>query len=143
MLVELSPDEIQVLARPGLAEESERLGVRVLRAFGGTRVHIPDEHEPYIRKRIADELAGEAIVEKDDLVGGRPYLKADYEAAGKLHVAGKMTVEGVKKRRELSTKRAYRIYRQLRADAVLGVLRPGHGYRWESSELEKDPQGSS
>jgi hypothetical protein len=86
-----------------------------------------------------DEVAG---VGQDDLLGGVPYMKADYEAAGKLHKAGKMTVDGIEKRRELSTKRAYRIYRQFRASAVIFDdvgLRPGPGYRWDPDYLDEDP----
>jgi hypothetical protein len=80
--------------------------------------------------------------EGDDLLGGLAYMKADYEAAGKLHKAGKMTVDGIKTRRELSTKRAYRIYRQYVANAVLYDdvgLHPGPGYRWDPAGLDHDP----
>lgn len=53
-----------------------------------------------------------------------------------------MTVTGVEKR-GLSTKRAYRIYRQFQAGAVVYDtnvgLRPGPGYRWDPAELDNDP----
>jgi hypothetical protein len=61
-------------------------------------------------------------------VGGHAYSKADYETAGKLHAKGKMTVEGIEKRSELSTRRAYRIYKQFQEGAVVYDhigLRPG------------------
>jgi hypothetical protein len=78
----------------------------------------------------------------DDLVGGLPYLKADYEAAGKLHAARKMTVEGIRTRRGFSQKRAHRIYRQFDKGAVLydeHGLRPAAGYRWDPAGREMDP----
>jgi hypothetical protein len=77
----------------------------------------------------------------DELLGGHPYAKADYIAAGKLHKAGKMTVTGIE-RRGLKRKRAYRIYRQFRGGAVLydeTGLRPGPGYGWDQAALDNDP----
>jgi len=81
---------------------------------------------------------------EDDLVGGLPYRKADYEAAGKLYRARKMTVEGIETRTSLSTRRAYRIYRQYEAAAVIygdGGLRPGVGYRWDPAFRDDDAPG--
>jgi hypothetical protein len=47
--------------------------------------------------------------EGDEVLGGLPYSRAHYDAAGKLYARGKMTVAGIKKRTGLSTKRAHRI----------------------------------
>jgi hypothetical protein len=127
-----------------LGDELQRLGVRDLSTFGGADVYVPPEHVSYVGERIAAEFGDEPSTEKDDLVGGRPYSRADYEAAGKLHKARKMTVRGIEKRTGLKRLRAYRIYRQLRDEAVLyddAGLRPGPDYRWDPDERETDPPG--
>jgi hypothetical protein len=97
------------------------------------------------RRHVEARQTGQAARGTDDLVGGRPYLKADYVAAGKLHAAGKMTVEGIMRRRDgLSTRRAHRIYKQLKREAVVyddGVPLPGAGYRWDPDKRDDDPPG--
>jgi hypothetical protein len=55
-----------------------------------------------------------------------------------------MTVEGIKSRRELSTRRAHRIHKQFRTGAVVyddAGLHPGPGYRWDPAYREDDPPG--
>jgi hypothetical protein len=142
---ELDPVRVlRALARPGVGAELHALGVRDLSTFGGADVYIPSEHESWVRQLVDEVLGDDRPTVRDDLVGGRPYRKADYVAAAKLHVAGKMTVTGVEQRAGLSTKRAYRIYRQLRHGAVVYDavgLRPGPGYRWDPDELDSDPPG--
>jgi hypothetical protein len=160
-----SLDEIAIAAmeKPRYACEFARLGawvqtyeehMKVVEMPGVVVSPEPPEEFPRVIVRSAREQAfvtlvvaamledGELAPTKDDLVGGRPYLKADYEAAGKLHASKKMTVEGIERRRELSTRRAWRIYRQFHAGAVVwdGVgLHPGRGYRWDPRELDNDP----
>jgi hypothetical protein len=148
----LSPERvIRALARPGLGDELHALGVRDLSTFGGPDVYIPPQRESWVRQLIDQEFANERAAMRqpieappatDDLLGGLPYLKADYEAAGRLHVKNKMTIQGIEKKRELRRKRAYRIYRQFKAGAVVYDdvgLRPGSGYRWDPVELDKEP----
>jgi hypothetical protein len=94
------------------------------------------------RRHASAEQETAAGTAEDDLVGGHPYLKADYETAGKLHHRRKMTVDGIEKRRSLSTRRAYRIYRQFREGVVVydGItVRPGSGFCWDPVELDNDP----
>lgn len=141
---EWSPDEIRAMQHPDLAETLERLGVRILPTAGGrTIVHVPPEHEEYVRQRVASDTGDEQSVTADDFLGGLPYLRDDYETAGKLNAANKMTIKGIQTRRKFSTKRAYRIYRQFRHGAVLyddaGGLRPGPGYQWDPFAFEHDP----
>jgi hypothetical protein len=139
----LSPEwVIRALAYPRLGDELHALGVRDLSTFGGADVYIPPDHGSWVRERIAAEFGLEVTTRRDELVGGVAYAKDDYLVAGKLHKAGKMTVDGIEQRRGLSTRRAYRIYRQLRDGLVVsdGVgLRPGRGYRWDSDKLDQDP----
>jgi hypothetical protein len=140
----LTPERVeQAMARPGVGDELRDLGVRDVSGFPDPEFLWPERNEARIREVVNEALGPDAAQAKaDDLVRGLPYLKADYEAAGKLHKAGKMTVDGIEKRRELSTKRAHRIYRQFVADAVLfddAGLHPGPGYRWDPIELDNDP----
>jgi hypothetical protein len=90
-------------------------------------------------------LEDDTLVENDDLVGGWPYSRAHYDAAGKLHTRGKMTLAGVEKRTGLKRKRAYRLYRQFKHGAVAyddrGGPRPTPGYGWDPFELRKEPRG--
>jgi hypothetical protein len=53
-LLDVTPEQLRLLARPEFAEEFERLGVRVLRTMGGTRVYVPDEHDAYVRGLLDD-----------------------------------------------------------------------------------------
>jgi hypothetical protein len=80
--------------------------------------------------------------EGDDLVRGEPYLRADYEQAGKLHRRGLMTIGAIKKSRALKHKRAFRIYRQFKVGAVFfddAGLHTGPGYRFDPDLLEQSP----
>jgi hypothetical protein len=146
---------IEAMKRPGYADEFARLDAQVVTYRGDEHwpsLDSPDD-EPYVQLRtqnaaafrdlvVAAMLADGGPAEMDDLLGGLPYKKADYEVAGKLHAAGRMTVKGIATRRNLSQKRAYRIYRQLDKRAVLYDevgLRPSPGYRWDPVGLEKDP----
>jgi hypothetical protein len=124
------------------------LGVREMSTFNATGARTfdwPPETEPQIQQ-VLDEMFGpdESAQTDDPLVGGNSYTKADYTAAGQLHAKDKMTIQGIEKRTTLKRKRAYRIYRQFEAGAVLyddAGLHPGPGYRWDPFELENDPPG--
>jgi hypothetical protein len=57
----LSPERvIRALARPGLGDELDALGVRDLSGFGPAEVYIPPEHESWVRELIDEGLAGGA-----------------------------------------------------------------------------------
>jgi hypothetical protein len=145
---------IEAMQRPGYADEFTQTGAEI-HADGAELwpglypgrefplLVVPAKNEAAFQDLVAAVMLTDAAPpETDDLVSGLPYLKADYEAAGKLHKAEKMTVDGIQKRRELSTKRAYRIYRQFVAGAVLyddAGLHPGSGYRWDPRELDNEP----
>lgn len=89
-----------------------------------------------------DEGGDEVDAEVDDLVGGRPYFRSDYDEARKLFVKGKMTNKGIMTRTQLSDRRAYRIYRQFKNGAVVPDaerVRPGPGYCWDPDKLDNDP----
>ncbi len=101
----------------------------------------------------SDQSKGEQDDEHDEkllkiLLGGLPYPKVEYETAGKLYRAEKlgnsrMTVAGIKKRCGLSTSRAFRVYLQYRAGAVVyddAGLHTGPDYRWDPARLDHDPQ---
>jgi len=117
--------------------------------FEPERSWVPSWSEAAFRELVvAAALADHGLpnvgAEKDDLVGGGPYSKVEYEAAGKLHRAGKMTVSGIVIRADLRRKRAYRLYRQFDHGAVIfdeAGLRPGPGYQWEPAARETDPPG--
>ena len=153
----LTLDEIAIEAaqRSEYADEFDRLDVRPYTGSEGFRMvflcsprripkmAVPVENAADFRDLVVVMLAGGSVsAEMDDLIGGNPYLKADYEEAGKLHHKNKMTIQGIEARRELKRKRAYRIYRQFKEGAVLYDevgLRPGPGYRWDLIELDNDP----
>ena len=105
-------------------------------------LEVPDALRTVMLQADATAAEADDLVGGKPLVGGEPYFLADYEAAGKLHARRKMTVAGVEKR-GLSKSRAYRIYRQYVAGAVVydkttGV-RPGPGYQWDQSVRDDDP----
>lgn len=57
----LSPERvIRALARPGLGDELEALGVRNMSTFGGADVYIPSEHESYVRDLIDQAFPNQA-----------------------------------------------------------------------------------
>jgi hypothetical protein len=133
---------LRALAHPRLGPELYALGVRDISTFGGADVYVPEQHKSWVRRRITEEFGLEVPAEKDELTGGQGFQRTDYLAAGKLHKARKMTVDGIKQRRGLSTRRAHRIYRQLRAGAVISDgegLQPGLGYRWDPALLDAEP----
>jgi hypothetical protein len=133
-------DQLVLLAT--LRRDLEPLGVVYLRTMGGQQVYVPELLEPHVRRRLAESAPEASTMKPDELVSGEPYARADYEAAGKLYAAQKMTVEGIRKRRDLSTKRAHRLHRQFNKGAVVydnGSVRPGRGYRWDPGLLDDDP----
>jgi hypothetical protein len=140
----LDPEQVRrALAHPTIGPQLAALGVRFYETIGGGFVRCPAAQQEVAAELVELAHEREPSVEQDDLVGGRPYLKADYEVAGRLHDKGKMTVEGIKTRRDLSTRRAHRLYRQFQQRAVLYDhqvgLRPGPDYRWDPRGLDSDP----
>jgi hypothetical protein len=141
----LNAAALAAMERPKFAREFELVGARtVIGRDGQPYFYLTwPEAEAHFWNLVVAALSEEPPSERDDLIGGTPYLRADYEAAGKLHAKGKMTVDGIEKRRQLSTRRAYRIYRQFVVGAVLYDdqvgLRPGPGYRWDPAGRENDP----
>jgi len=140
------------------AQESKEDKMRIVLRHFGDEGHP----EPETPARRGPAINGDPVIEcprwgrlprledgapvvKDDLVGGWPYSRAHYDAAGKLYASERMTVEGIETRTGLSTKRAYRIYRQFKNKAVVYDERvgprPASGYRWDPFELGKEPQG--
>jgi hypothetical protein len=92
---------------------------------------------------VTDTASDATGDEPKGLVGGRPYRRTDYTEPGKLFARGKMTVEGIKARTELSNRRAFRIHRQFNVGAVVvdgEQVRPGAGYRWDPKALDDVPQ---
>jgi hypothetical protein len=136
---------LAAIAKPGYGEELRNLGAQVFKSVGGELyVHVPANVEPQFWKLVhaAVGRASEEASVKDDFVGGLPYSRAQYEVAGKLHRAGKLTVRSLEARSGLKRKRAHRLHRQFAAGAVLyedGVLRPGRSHRWDPAGLEKAP----
>jgi hypothetical protein len=95
-------------------------------------------------ERAAEVVNEEDVAgpDRDDLLGGEPYLRADYEAAGKLYRRGLMTIRAIEKARGLSHKRAFRLYRQFKAGAVVyddAGLHTGSGYRFNPDLLMLSP----
>jgi hypothetical protein len=107
---------------------------------GYERLLAAEEPRDAVADHSQEELPGPEP--KDDLVGGKPYAMGQYEAAGKLHEMRKMTVTGIVKH-GLSRRRAHRIYRQYKSDAVVydarDGVRPGSGYCWDPARLAEDP----
>jgi hypothetical protein len=152
----LSLDQIgiEAMQRPGYADEFAQTGAKIhtdgadLWPTGYEErefplLVVPRKNEAAFGVLVVTVMLTDAASpEVDDFLGGLPYLKADYEAAGKLYKAGKMTVAGIRERRGLSKTRAHRIHRQFTAGVVVDDdvgLRPGPGYRWDPFELDKDP----
>jgi hypothetical protein len=151
----LSLDQIgiEAMQRLGYADEFAQTGAKI--HTDGAELNFPFLYEsrefPMISVPARNAAAfgnlvvavmlarDEPAAETDDLVGGEPYSKVDYIEAGKLHAKNKMTIQGIENHTSLKQKRAYRIWRQFKAGAVLyedGVLRPGPGYPFE---LDNDP----
>lgn len=130
--------------RPMTVKEAEARRDQLLREESKDRLCKFQALEVEMKIAGAETKRAEEPSGRDELVGGLPYKKADYEAAGKLHKAGKMTVTAIELRCKLSTKRAHRIHRQYRAEAVVYDdvgLHPGRGYMWDPAGLDQDPPG--
>jgi hypothetical protein len=140
------------LGSNAVGDELHAWGVVDISGQGSMEVYVPPERERVIWARIATYHGCEAEAEaqgkeldlgdSDDFLGGEPYTRTHYVTALKLKRAHKMTVGNVEKQCGLPRKRAYRIYRQLKADAVLldggDIPRPALGFMWDPVERERD-----